>query len=107
MEILPPNFEDTGRTKYPVLFRVYGGPNSQMVHTRFERDWHTYLACSLKYIVVVVDGRGTCCKGRALRNPIRGNLGYWETKDQIEAARYAKSISSIYMGAQPAYLQLL
>jgi len=58
-----------------------------MVHTRFERDWHNYLACSLKYVVVIVDGRGTGYKGRKLRNPIRGNLGFWETRDQIEAAR--------------------
>ncbi|KAH8104292.1 dipeptidyl aminopeptidase [Phellopilus nigrolimitatus] len=87
MELLPSNFDDSGRTKYPVLFRVYGGPYSQMVHTRFELDWHAYLACTLKYIIVVVDGRGTGYKGRALRNPIRNNLGYWETKDQVEAAR--------------------
>ena len=59
-----------------------------MVHTQFVRDWHAYLTCALKYIVVVVDGRGTGYKGRALRNPIRGNLGYWETRDQVEAARW-------------------
>lgn len=88
MELLPPNFDDSGRTKYPVLFRVYGGPYSQMVHTRFDRDWHAYLACGLKYVVVMVDGRGTGFKGRRLRNPVRENLGYWETRDQIEAARY-------------------
>ncbi|EJC99985.1 dipeptidyl aminopeptidase [Fomitiporia mediterranea MF3/22] len=87
MELLPANFDDSGRIKYPVLFRVYGGPGSQMVHTRFERDWHAYLACTLKYIVVIVDGRGTGFRGRALRNPIRGNLGYWETRDQVGAAR--------------------
>lgn len=87
MELLPPNFDDSGRTKYPVLFRVYGGPGSQMVHTRFERDWHAYLACALKYVIVVVDGRGTGFKSRRMRNPVRGNLGYWETKDMVEAAR--------------------
>jgi len=26
MEILPPNFDDSGRTKYPVLFWVYVSP---------------------------------------------------------------------------------
>ncbi|CCO31162.1 hypothetical protein BN14_05197 [Rhizoctonia solani AG-1 IB] len=87
MEIRPPNMDETGRKKYPVLFRVYGGPGSQMVHSRFDRDWHHYLACSLQYIIVVVDGRGTGFKGRKLRNPIRGNLGYWEVVDQINAAR--------------------
>lgn len=87
MELIPPYFDDSGRTKYPVLFRVYGGPGSQMVHTRFEVDWHSYLVCSLKYVIVVVDGRGTGFKGRTLRNPIKGNMGNWETQDQVEAAR--------------------
>lgn len=65
----------------------YGGPASQEVNTRFKRDWHDYLVCTLKYIVVVVDGRGTGFKGRALRNPVRGTLGTNEVLDQINAAR--------------------
>jgi len=79
--------DDSGRIKYAVLFRVYGGPFSQTVDTRFIRDFHDYLACGMQYIVVTVDGRGTGYKGRKLRNVVKGNLGYWETKDQIEAAR--------------------
>ncbi|KIM34094.1 hypothetical protein M408DRAFT_325611 [Serendipita vermifera MAFF 305830] len=88
MEIQPPSMDESGRTKYPVLFRVYGGPSSQMVHTRWERDWHHYLACSMKYIIVVVDGRGTGFKGRKLRNPVKGNLGQHEVQDQINAAKH-------------------
>lgn len=45
------------------------------------------MACSLQYVVVVVDGRGTGYKGRKLRNPVKDNLGYWETQDQINAAK--------------------
>ncbi|KDR80915.1 hypothetical protein GALMADRAFT_241446 [Galerina marginata CBS 339.88] len=86
-EIRPPRMDDSGRTKYPVLFRVYGGPASQTVDQRFTRDWHEYLACGLQYITVTVDGRGTGYKGRKLRNPVKDNLGFWETKDQIEAAK--------------------
>ncbi|KAJ7074230.1 dipeptidyl aminopeptidase [Mycena amicta] len=86
-EIRPPRMDDSGRTKYPVLFRVYGGPFSQLVDLTYNRDWHEYLACSHSYVVVTVDGRGTGFKGRALRNPVKGNLGFWETKDQIAAAR--------------------
>lgn len=111
MEIRPPNMDDSGRQRYPVLFRVfvplphflapqsptkarwfwhyrYGGPGSQMVHNKFDKDWHHYLSCSLKYIIVIVDGRGTGFKGRKLRNPVRGNLGYHEVIDQVNAARY-------------------
>jgi len=58
-----------------------------LVDLRFVRDWHDYLACSLEYIVVVVDGRGTGFKGRTLRNMVKDNLGYWETVDQIAVAR--------------------
>jgi len=58
-----------------------------LVDLRFGRDWHDYLACGLDYIVVVVDGRGTGFKGRKLRNIVKGNLGYWETVDQLAAAR--------------------
>ena len=86
-EIRPPRMDVSGRIKYPVLFRVYGGPASQEVDVNFEIDWHYYLACSLDYVVVAVDGRGTGYKGRKLRNPVKGDLGFFETKDQIEAAR--------------------
>ncbi|KIJ65436.1 hypothetical protein HYDPIDRAFT_88548 [Hydnomerulius pinastri MD-312] len=86
-EMRPPRMDDSGRTKYPVLFFVYGGPESQEVNSVYKRDWHDYLVCTLQYIVVVVDGRGTGFKGRHLRNPVRNNLGFWETQDQINAAR--------------------
>ncbi|KAF8815432.1 hypothetical protein BYT27DRAFT_7194435 [Phlegmacium glaucopus] len=87
MELRPPRMDDSGRTKYPVLFRVYGGPMSQLVDLTFRRDWHQYVTCGLQYIVVVVDGRGTGYKGRKLRNPVKGNLGFFETIDQINAAK--------------------
>lgn len=109
-EIRPPRMDDSGRMKYPVLFKVYvvlrsalrrllahptnrplcryGGPGSQQIDQRFARsDWANYVACGLKTIVVIVDGRGTGFKGRKLRNPVKGNLGFFETIDQIEAAK--------------------
>ncbi|CCM01272.1 uncharacterized protein FIBRA_03321 [Fibroporia radiculosa] len=87
IEIRPPRMDNTGRTKYPVLFRVYGGPGSQLVSLDYSHDWHDYLACSLEYVIVIVDGRGTGYKGRKLRNPVKDNLGHWETQDQINAAK--------------------
>lgn len=68
-------------------FNSYGGPSSQKVDVEYKRDWHDYLVCTLQYVVVVVDGRGTGYKGRRLRNPVRYNMGFWETRDQINAAR--------------------
>ena len=70
----------------------YGGPESQLVDLTFRRDWHHYVACSLQYIVVIIDGRGTGFKGRKLRNPVKGNLGFFETIDQIAAAKWAFSL---------------
>ena len=87
LEMRPPRMDDSGRTKYPVLFRVYGGPGSQMVDVRFQHDWHDYVVSELQYIVVIVDGRGTGYKGRKLRNPVKNNLGRWETRDQVNAAK--------------------
>ncbi|KZP28645.1 hypothetical protein FIBSPDRAFT_728579 [Athelia psychrophila] len=86
-EIRPPRMDVSGRTKYPVLFRVYGGPGSQLTDMKFNRDWHHYVACGLQYIVVTIDGRGTGFKGRNLRNTVRNNLGFYETQDQINAAK--------------------
>ena len=68
-------------------FFSYGGPGSQMTDLKFNRDWDHYVACGLQYIVVVVDGRGTGYKGRKLMNPVRNNLGFFETRDQINAAK--------------------
>nr|CAG8529769.1 15075_t:CDS:10 [Entrophospora candida] len=90
LEISPPNMDESGHNKYPVLFRVYGGPGSQTVSQRFELDWHLFLASAskLKYIVVTVDGRGTGFKGREFRMCVRTRLGEFEAKDQISAAKY-------------------
>ena len=73
------------------LGRRYGGPGSQMVNHEFIHDWHDFLACSMEYVIVVVDGRGTGFKGRKLRNPVKDNLGYYETADQINAAKQVMS----------------
>ena len=65
----------------------YNGPGAQQVNVRFSRDWNWILPTNHKYIVVIVDARGTGYKGRKLRNPVKNNLGFFETRDQINAAR--------------------
>ncbi|KAK4049074.1 Dipeptidyl peptidase 4 [Microbotryomycetes sp. JL201] len=87
LELRPPLMDVSGRTKYPVLFQVYGGPASQMVTDQWQRDWHHYLATSLEYIIVKVDPRGTGFKGRAFRMPVRKQLGILEAQDVVETAR--------------------
>lgn len=85
VERRPPHFNP--KKKYPVLFYVYGGPGSQLVSKRFNIDFQAYVAGGLEYIVVTVDGRGTGFTGRKSRTIVRGNLGHWESHDQIETAK--------------------
>ncbi|KAI9790181.1 MAG: hypothetical protein M1816_005381 [Peltula sp. TS41687] len=85
VERRPPHFDP--KEKYPVLFYLYGGPGSQMVHKKWGVDFQAYVAANLGYIVVTVDGRGTGFIGRKARCIIRGNIGYYEAKDQIETAK--------------------
>ncbi|KAL1968303.1 hypothetical protein VTN77DRAFT_2138 [Rasamsonia byssochlamydoides] len=85
VERRPPHFNPV--KKYPVLFYLYGGPGSQTVNRRFIVDFQSYVASTLGYIVVTVDGRGTGYMGRKARCIVRGNLGYWEAHDQIETAK--------------------
>jgi dipeptidyl aminopeptidase len=65
----------------------YNGPGAQQVNLRFNRDWNSILPTNHQYIVVIVDGRGTGFKGRRLRNPVKNNLGFFETRDQVNAAK--------------------
>lgn len=85
VEIRPPHFNPS--KQYPVLFHLYGGPGSQTVDRRFNVDFQSYIASSLGYIVVTVDGRGTGFIGRKARCIIRDDIGQYEAHDQIETAK--------------------
>jgi len=85
VERRPPHFSE--KKKYPVLFYLYGGPGSQTVSKSWTVDFQSFVAANLGYIVVTVDGRGTGFIGRKARTIIRGNLGYYEARDQIETAK--------------------
>jgi dipeptidyl aminopeptidase len=85
LERRPPHFSE--KKKYPVIFYQYSGPGSQQVDRKFTVDFQSYLASSLGYIVVTVDGRGTGFLGRKLRCITRGNIGHYEAIDQIAAGK--------------------
>jgi len=84
--IKPPKFKK--RKKYPVLMYTYGGPGSQTVNDAWDHNmaWWQMLA-QQGYIVVSVDNRGTGARGRDFRQVTYGELGKYETLDQIAAAR--------------------
>jgi dipeptidyl aminopeptidase len=85
VERRPPHFDP--KRKYPVLFWMYQGPGSQYVTKEWTVDFQSYVAATLGYIVVTLDGRGTGNIGRAARCIIRGNIGHYEARDQIEAGK--------------------
>ncbi|KAI9669019.1 MAG: hypothetical protein M1831_000611 [Alyxoria varia] len=85
MELRPPHFNP--KRSYPVLFHLYGGPGSQTVDRQFAVNFQSYVASSLGYIVVTVDGRGTGYIGRKARVAVRDNIGKYEATDQIETAK--------------------
>jgi len=80
--------------KYPILFDIYGGPNSQMVQNQYDGyvgAWHQLLV-QKGYVVVSVDNRGTGARGRDFRKMTQLQLGKLETEDQIATARYLGSL---------------
>lgn len=91
--MIKPRDFDPGK-KYPVLMHVYGGPGSNMVSNAMGGNywWHQLMA-ERGYIIACVDNRGTGSRGRDFRTITYGQLGKYETADQIEAARW--------LGSQP------
>ena len=92
--IKPTNFDPD--KKYPLLVFLYGGPGSQVVRNTWIRRlaWHQMLV-QKGYIVVYVDNRGTGGRGEEFKKMTYGQLGKYETIDQIEAAEYLSNLPYI------------
>ncbi|MBO4871412.1 MAG: DPP IV N-terminal domain-containing protein [Muribaculaceae bacterium] len=86
--IKPVDFDPTKR--YPVIMSQYSGPGSQQVLNNWKVDWETYFATQ-GFIIACFDGRGTGGRGKAFESVTYMNLGYYETIDQVAAARYMAS----------------
>ena len=85
--IKPKDFDPN--KKYPLLMFQYSGPGSQQVANKWNNlndYWHQSLAQE-GYIVACVDGRGTGFRGSKFKKVTYMKLVYFETLDQIEAAR--------------------
>lgn len=87
--VLPPDFSEN--KKYPVIMWQYSGPGSQEVLNKWNLNWEQY-AARQGFIVACFDGRGTGSRGRKFETCVYRNLGYYETIDQINAARYMASL---------------
>lgn len=91
----PKNFSAT--RKYPVFMTQYSGPGSQSVTDSWKGNsyWWYQMLSKAGYIVVCVDGRGTGGRGEAFRKMTYLQLGHYEVKDQIEAAKYLGGLSYV------------
>lgn len=76
---------------YPVIMSQYSGPGSQSVLNKWKLDWEEYFATQ-GYIIACVDGRGTGGRNKDFKTIVYQNLGYYETIDQLAAAKYMASL---------------
>ena len=85
------------RQKYPVFMYQYSGPNSQQVTDSWigSNYWWFQMLVQNGYIVACVDGRGTGARGEAFRKITYQQMGHYETLDQIEAAKYYKTLGYV------------
>lgn len=90
--MIKPHDFDASR-QYPVIMFQYSGPYSQSVQDTWYTGqypgaaFETYM-CSEGFIMVCVDGRGTGGRGTEFGKCTYMKLGYYEPKDQVEAAKY-------------------
>ncbi|XP_063704179.1 venom dipeptidyl peptidase 4 isoform X2 [Culicoides brevitarsis] len=84
---LPRNLDRSGKTKYPMLVDVYGGPDSFAVVKKFSLDWGSFMTANKSVIYARIDGRGSGLRGDLLLHEIYKKLGTVEVDDQISTAK--------------------
>lgn len=92
--IKPSDFDPN--KKYPLFMFLYGGPGSQEVTDGWSREWSWFQMLAQKgYIIACVDNRGTGARGEEFKKMTYGQLGKYETIDQVETAEYLSSLPYI------------
>jgi dipeptidyl-peptidase-4 len=88
----PANFDPT--KKYPVLMHVYGGPGDQQVLNNWggTRDLNLNYLCQKGYVIACFDNRGSGSRGQEFLKCTYKMLGFKESNDQIDAARYLQTL---------------
>ena len=81
----------------PLIVMHYSGPASQRVLNRWRKKFE-YALVEAGYAVLIVDPRGSDCKGRAWRNETYMSLGLKEAEDLIAAAQWAGKRDDIDAG---------
>ncbi|XP_024861105.1 dipeptidyl peptidase 9 isoform X2 [Kryptolebias marmoratus] len=84
-----PNHLVPGR-KHPTVVFVYGGPQVQLVNNSYKGVKYLRLStlASLGYVVLVIDGRGSCQRGLKFEGAVKDKMGQVEIEDQVEGLHY-------------------
>ncbi|KAI6650374.1 Dipeptidyl peptidase 4 [Oopsacas minuta] len=94
-KMIPKDFDFSN--SYPVLLYVYGGPNSNLAslsHPLYPfSGFIAHLVSSLGFVVITVEGSGTCCRGQDFRFAVKNRLGVLEARDQASLSNYLLSQS--------------
>ncbi len=85
--VLPPDFDAARR--YPVIFNIYGGPDSGRVRNQWPGSQPHYWA-QRGVITISVDHRGSGHFGKKGVSLMHRNLGKWEMHDLIAAAKWLR-----------------
>ena len=88
MLMLPNRESNIANRKSPLVIMHYSGPASQRVLNRWRKRFE-YALVEAGYAVLIVDPRGSDCKGREWRNETYMSLGLKESEDLIAAANWA------------------
>jgi dipeptidyl-peptidase 4 len=89
--VKPPNFDP--HKKYPVIVKVYGGPEIQMVTDSWGvTSLEDQLFAERGYLLWILDNRGSWGRGHAFETPIFEHMGRQELKDQLAGVDYLKSL---------------
>jgi dipeptidyl-peptidase-4 len=86
--VLPANFDPS--KKYPVVFSIYGGPDSQGVRD----SWRGYEGTNLTQMEIIqftIDHRASGKFGRRGLDYMHRSLGKWEIADYITAVKWLRN----------------
>jgi dipeptidyl-peptidase 4 len=84
----PLNFDES--VKYPVVFTIYGGPNSGTVFNSWKGITPSWYAQN-GIITISVDHRGSGKFGKKGQDYMHRNLGKWELLDYAEAVKWLRN----------------
>jgi dipeptidyl-peptidase-4 len=90
--LLKPAGFDPAR-KYPLIVRVYGGPEAQIVTNAWDEvSPLEHVLASHGFLVWSLDNRGSAGRGVAFESAIHHDLGRVELDDQLAGIEYLKSL---------------